>query len=214
MTRQIMILALLAVAIVSSPVIAQKKLYKWTDADGNVHYSDNVPPEAIDKARDEFNVLGRVIDHVDRALTPEEFKLKQAQEEAARIEDLRVKEQLAADRKLMSIYASEADITRSKQQQTDVINRSIATAQSIADGQTRSLGKLMERAAQMEGQGIAVSEATQSSIKEIRRQIELQTGYLKRLEADKAASIEHFEQELIRFREVKKRWGLTPSAKR
>ena len=32
------------------------KLYRWTDAEGRVHYSDRVPPEAVDKAHDQLVV--------------------------------------------------------------------------------------------------------------------------------------------------------------
>jgi len=201
------ILLMLMMSLSWTPAIAQK-MYKWVDEDGNVHYSDSVPPADVDEARDEFNQHGRVIDHVDRALTPEELKLKSEADEATRLEQERKDQQLAEDRKLLTIYAAEVDITRTRDQQVGVIERSIEAGEAILSGQTRSLANLMERAAQMEGQGNPVSPALETSIKEIRRQINMQKGYVSRLEQEKLNTIKHYDQELIRYRDVKKRWGL------
>ena len=196
-------------AALSAPATAQKKMYKWTDADGNVHYSDSVPPEDVDEPRDQFNRHGRIVDHVERALTPEELKLKQAADEAARAEELRKEQQLAEDRKLMTIYAAEIDIIRTRDQQAGVIDRSISAGQAIVNGQTKSLANLMDRAAQLESQGNSVSEALQSSINELQRQIDVQKGYVRRLEKEKSDTISRYDAELIRYRDVKQRWGLS-----
>jgi hypothetical protein len=207
MNMRLPFIAFLVLAVVSAPAVAQK-MYKWTDAEGNVHYSDSVPPEHIDEPRDEFNKHGRVVEHTERALTPEEIKAKEAAEEVARIEELRKEQQLADDRKLLTVYAAEGDIIRTRDQQASVIERSIVAGQAIVTGQTKSLAGLMERAAQLEGQGQVVSEALQTSIKEMQRQINVQKGYVRRMEQEKADTIKRFDAELERYRDVKKRWGL------
>jgi hypothetical protein len=208
MRMRISIILFLIMAVLSNPATAQKKMYKWTDAEGNVHYSDSVPPEDVDEARDEFNKHGRIVESTGRALTQEELQLKQAADEAARIEKVRQEEQLAADRKLMTIYAAEIDIARARDQQSGVIDRSIEAGQAIVNGQTKSLGNLMDRAAQMESQGLPISEALQSSIDEMQRQINVQKSYLNRLEQEKSDTIERYDAEVLRYRDVKKRWGL------
>jgi hypothetical protein len=43
-------LALLAIALLASPVLAQQ-VYSWKDAKGVTHYSDSPPPESATKAR-------------------------------------------------------------------------------------------------------------------------------------------------------------------
>ena len=36
-------------------------------------------------------------------------------------------------------------------------------------------------------------------------------GYVRRLEKEKADTIKRYDEELIRYRDVRKRWGLSPS---
>src|SRR5690606_7884572 len=77
-----------ALALALSGAAEAQKLYRWVDKDGKVHYSDHVPPEAVDQARDELNDQGLKVRSVERALTPEEIaerdaRLKREAEEAA-----------------------------------------------------------------------------------------------------------------------------------
>src|SRR5215472_2777081 len=61
-----------AVAMLASPGPARAALYKWVDEKGVVHYSDTLPPEAVDKARTELNKQGVEVKKTDKALTPEQ----------------------------------------------------------------------------------------------------------------------------------------------
>src|SRR4249919_1034157 len=83
MLRSRLSLAVVVVALASASLSAQdvkKKLYRWVDKQGKVHYDDALPAEAVDQARQEFSAkTGTATGSVDRALTPEE----RAQQEAA-----------------------------------------------------------------------------------------------------------------------------------
>ena len=43
--------------------------YKWTDGEGNLHYSDALPPEAVKYGYEIVSPQGVVIKHVDRPKT-------------------------------------------------------------------------------------------------------------------------------------------------
>jgi hypothetical protein len=49
---------------------ARAALYKWVDEKGVVHYTDTLPPEAVDKARTELNNQGVPLKKMDKALSP------------------------------------------------------------------------------------------------------------------------------------------------
>jgi hypothetical protein len=51
---------------------ARAAMYKWVDEKGIVHYTDTLPPEAVDKARTELNKQGVTVKQTDKALTPEQ----------------------------------------------------------------------------------------------------------------------------------------------
>jgi Domain of unknown function (DUF4124) len=91
---------------------ASAQLYKWTDENGKVHYSDTVPPAANDRARREIRSDGIVTKQVDRAMTPEERRqaaLKSAEDEKGRIAK---EERERKDKALLVTYSNLADFDR------------------------------------------------------------------------------------------------------
>ena len=197
-------IALTLLACAASPALAQK-LYKWVDADGNVHYSDSVPPEDVDKPHEQFNEQGIVVDRVERAKTAEEIAAEEAARKAAEEEARRIERQRQEDAKLLAIYSSEADITRARDQQVDAIERAVDAARAFVNGQSKSLAVLMERAASAQDRGQEISEALASSIDSAQSQIREQEDFIAEKEAEKQAAIKYFEGMLARFREIKAR---------
>jgi hypothetical protein len=203
--RQLTIFALAtALVLAAAPSMAQK-LYKWVDKDGNVHYSDQVPPDEVDKAREELNSQGVVVDSLDRAPTAEELaeqKRKQLEMDAERerLEKIRMD-----DEKLMRMYPSEVEIVRTKEQQLDAVNRSVVAAQAYINAQSKSLAALLERAAQMESQGKAVTGALKSSIEDVKRLIADQEEFVLGRQQEMAKIVEKSEVLLKRYREIKGR---------
>ena len=58
--------------------------YKWVDDQGVVHYTDKLPPEAVNKGSVELNKQGVPIKKIEPALTPEQRRARDAEEERAR----------------------------------------------------------------------------------------------------------------------------------
>jgi hypothetical protein len=52
------------------------KLYKWVDENGNISFSDKLPPKDSRREREELNKEGRTIAVKDAALTPEQLEQK------------------------------------------------------------------------------------------------------------------------------------------
>lgn len=201
--------ATLVLAMASSGVEAQK-LYRWVDKDGKVHYSDHVPPEAVDQARDTLNDQGRPVDHVERAMTEEEraafeADLARQAEEAARAE-----EQAKQDRILLTSYEDEAALERSFQERFDLLEQTLATTRLGIEGQEASLADLLEHAAGIEREGKKVPAGIATSIDTAERQVREQRVYLQRREAERAALQEEYERVLARYREVIARGGVDP----
>src|SRR5690349_11325983 len=51
---------------------ARGATYKWVDEKGLVHYSDKMPPDAVNGAHIELDKQGRQVKKVEQALTAEE----------------------------------------------------------------------------------------------------------------------------------------------
>ena len=73
--------ALLVAPLAAQPrAEAEKKLYRWVDATGKVHYTDALPPEVVNQAREELSArTGLVRAEIGRALTEEERRALEAE---------------------------------------------------------------------------------------------------------------------------------------
>lgn len=201
--------AALALATATAPALAQsgsgQKLYRWVDEHGNVHFSDQLPPEAAGKARDEFNERGLRVRQVERARTPEEIAAAEAERAAAEAERQRIAEQRRQDEALLASFADEDDIRRIHEQQLDLLEQTIgATRISLASRQ-RNLEELLERAAELERAGRPISEAMTASIEVLRRDIAEQQAYIERKQAEKASVQQTQDEQIERYRAARAR---------
>jgi len=184
---------------------AAQKLYKWVDEDGNVHYSDQVPPDQVDKAREELNEQGVVVDRTARAPTAEELAEQARLASEADAERRRLERLHREDQKLLMMYPSVEDIIRIKEEQVDAINRSITAAEAYKEGQAKSLADLLERAGQMESNGKAVSEALTSQIKSLQSQIAEQEHFIAGRIEERERIVVEYGDLIERYREVRSR---------
>jgi chromosome segregation ATPase len=197
----IRLLLLLSLIIFQGNVWA--KLYKWVDEDGKVHYSDKVPPEYNDQARQELNKTGVIKDSVERALTPEEKKQKaeelaRQQREAERLEALKKKQQ-AERNKLLKSYSNADQITRLKRERIDALERNIELAEENLVIQKRNLNDLLKRAADKERSGGVVSDAFTAQIEKSREQIENQQLFIVDKNEEIKATEEKYNDELAKY---------------
>ena len=195
----ILLPVLLAVAM---PATAQK-LYRWTDKDGNVHYTDQLPPEAARDQREELNKQGMTVSRTERALTPEE-QAARAAEQAKLAEQQRIDEERAKmDAVLVGSYPAEADLQRSYRERFDLIEQSLESARVSIRSQEKSLADMLAHAADLERNGKPVNQTVIDSITHTRAQVAEQRGYLARRESEGAALRAEFETLVKRYRELK-----------
>jgi hypothetical protein len=175
------------------------KMYKWTDKDGNVHYSDQIPPEAKEYAREKINDQGVSVERTDRAMTPEELAAIEA-EEKAKAEAAKVaEERRKADEALLNSYASEEDLTRAFNQRMDLLAQTIEARRIEINARESSLSTLVGQAADMERSGKVVSDALKGMISGERVEIERQKQFLLRKEAEKDIARSEYERDVAKY---------------
>ncbi|WP_263458717.1 DUF4124 domain-containing protein [Bathymodiolus japonicus methanotrophic gill symbiont] len=64
------------VCLIPLPSAAHAKMYRWVDKQGNVYYSDQVPPSQSKLERKVLSDTGRVIETIRAAKTQEEIDLE------------------------------------------------------------------------------------------------------------------------------------------
>jgi hypothetical protein len=102
--------------------------YKWVDDKGVVHYTDHMPPEAINKGSAQLNKQGVTV-----------------KQEEARQKELAKQQEAAAkrDRALLSSYTSEAEIDLAR-------SRSLRTIESVVQSSKAYTEQLVRRKADLE----------------------------------------------------------------
>jgi uncharacterized protein YoxC len=133
------VFALMSVAGTS----ASAQLYKWTDANGKVHYSDSVPPEANDAARKEIRPDGTVRKNIDRAPTAEERRMAAEKAEYEKKARAVTDERERKDKALLATYANLGDFDR-------VRDRALAAMDSEVEAFTKQAASATARRAELQ----------------------------------------------------------------
>ena len=115
------------------------RVYKWTDAQGIVHYGDSVPPQYSQDSRDVLNGEGVKIAHVAGRQSLAQLNADQqlAQQAAQRAQH---------DKFLLTTYASTNEIEQLRDERLDQIGGQIKASASYIDSLTLRLAALEERA--------------------------------------------------------------------
>lgn len=129
----------------------QAATYKWTDEKGVVHYTDKIPPEALNKGNVELNKQGVTVKRNDPALTPEQRRAREVEEERARqfAKEREVIER--RDRALLSTYTMESEIDLAR-------NRALATLDAQIQSANGYSALLNKRKAELDARKAALGD--------------------------------------------------------
>jgi uncharacterized protein DUF4124 len=164
-----------AAALFAANGPAGAAMYKWVDEKGVVHYTDTLPPEAVDKASTELNKQGIPIKKTDKALTPEQRRAieqdAQKQKQVARQQE----DVARRDRALLSSYTSEAEIDLARNRSLQTINNVVQSTLAYSEQLTKRKGEVEAKKEEMKGKPIvAVLDRELESIDaELARQADL-----------------------------------------
>jgi hypothetical protein len=177
--------------------------YKWTDGDGNLHYSDALPPEAVKYGYEIVSPQGVIIKHVDRPKTADERATAKAELAKAQAAKDAAETRAHTDQQLIAAYPSEDDLKRAQHQQQDMLEQNLNSARTSLQSQERSLAELLGHAAELDSSGKAVPPALAKRIADSRKQVEDQRSYIARKETERDQTIAKFGDDLAHYRELK-----------
>mgnify|MGYP000894094321 CR=1 FL=1 len=125
--------------------------YKWVDDQGVVHYTDKIPPEALNKGNVVLDKNGVPIRRTDPPLSAEQRRAKA--DEDARQQQLAKDRELVErrDRALLATYTVESEIDLAR-------NRALSTIDAQVQSSTAYAGNLSKRKAELEGKKAALGD--------------------------------------------------------
>ena len=184
------------------------KLYKWVDENGEVRYSDRLPPQQSGKKHQQLNSQGVVMSTQEKAKSPEELaaeaeakRKKEAEEaEAARLKAIQDQQ----DRVLLLTYTSVDEIEHAREDRIAVIDSVIRLIESSVEDTQEKLDRLNKSAERdYLSKNLEVPGGLAQKIEFLERKIENRNAQLEAKLSDKAKINDKYNADLQRFQELK-----------
>ncbi len=202
--RATCLFATLAVSVclaAGAQAAAAAGMYKWTDEKGAVHYSDQMPPDAVNKGAVMFDKKGRQVKKIEPAPTPDQIEAKKLeddkQKEITRQRDERTRKDLA----LLQSYTSENEIELARSRAISAVSNQIKSAEIYTGDLTRRQQDLEKQKAALGGKPMPAALETEltSLNDEIARQ-----GRLLVQKKDELATVNaRYDVDKRRWQEIK-----------
>ncbi len=200
---RIQIVWLIAASCLISAEIASAELYRWVDEQGNVHYSDHVPPEQSKKRGHEvINKQGTTLNKVDREKTAEEVakeKLQRQAEETRLAEEAR---EAKRDYTLLQTFTTERDLLIARDEWLSIIDSNILiTEKRLEEFKEKRLGLAAKRKGYLT-EVKPVPGWVEEKLADINERIKHTSIFIDKKRRQRMAIQRSFDSDLARFREL------------
>jgi len=188
---------LTALLLIAGP--AQAAMYRWVDSNGQVHYSDTLPPNYQKSGAAELNKHGQIIKR-----TLSEAERSQAAEKKAEQDRLQheADEQARLDRALTSTYTTEAEIDLARDRALEHHRLAIKGAETRASAVNVNLKELRDRADRITKSGKALPRSLQAQLAQAEKEREELQRTVAQNEEAMVKVREKYDADKQRFREL------------
>jgi len=207
------VLAAVAVAVAGTFAIAApahardrpagKKLYCWNQNAARV-CSDTLPPEAVNQAREEFNVnSGMRSAEVQRAMNSDERAAAAASEQQRLAELAAEQMRKRTDQAMLMSYQSEDELRRVFDERIAIVDNDIHTARFNVTSLREGLASLLRSAGDRELAGQSVADKLAGDIQQRHRELMAQLRLQISFEQQRMALDREITDILQRYRAMK-----------
>ena len=192
--------AIVTLAVSFHCIGADSKLYRWIDDNGNVYYSDKVPPQHAKLKREQLNKQAITVDVTEREKTQAQLQREEELSKLRAAQQQLLEEHKAKDRSLLRTFRSEKEID-------DTLHSKLTTIEILSTVTLANIARLEKRlrgvekiAAERERNGQAVPDYLIKEIAGLRNQIDTNQQKIRNLETQKLGLKDKFAADLDRFR--------------
>ncbi|MDX8128218.1 DUF4124 domain-containing protein [Methylomonas sp. OY6] len=190
--------ALALLCALGQPAYA-KKMYRWVDENGNVYFSDQVPPDQVKHKRETLSEKARVLDVLEKAKTAEQIAQQKRLDALRKEQEKIIARQNANDKVLLSTFRNIDDMNKA------LINKmaSFDAGQKVIEGNIEriqlQLQQQQQQAANLERGGSKIPPKLLADIAASKQQIEAGKQELLRHQQDRQNSEKEFKADIARF---------------
>lgn len=183
-------------------------LYKWTDENGEVRYTDRMPQDASKRQHHTLNDQGIVIKTKEAAKSSEELDTFQKAEKERKqrlLAESKAKEaQRKKDQALLLTFSSEGELELAKNERIEVLDSIIQLIYKSMAGTRKKLLELEDLADQNYlSKGLEVPGGLAQNIEVLSRKNLIRDNQLRRKLTEKNRIESQFEVDLARYRALK-----------
>ena len=203
---RILVITALSLLLLSMAAQARdgQKLYRWVDAEGNVHYGDSIPAEYAELEKQVLNQHGVTVDTLFGKKTPEQLAEEQRQVELAR----ELEERKRADQALLATYMTIDEILMHRDRRIELFQAQTRVTELYLRNLQRRLDGLMADASKFQPysddpDAPMIARDLTDDIAATKDTIERHEGNLQRFKTDETSIVDRFEIDIMRFKRIK-----------
>ncbi len=189
----------------SAPV-SEARLYRWTDADGVVHFSDRVPPEAVRRERKVYDNEGEPVKVIPAAKSPEQLEAERREAARRAAEERRRREEAERrareQRILQEMYGSIADIEAIRDERLNLIDTAIGILEKRERKLVGRLREIKRKLAAQEKGGKAPSKALVQQFEVTTQALRDTRAELRERRRERIETEQRFARDLKRYTEL------------
>jgi hypothetical protein len=177
-------------------------LYKWADERGVIHYSDQLPPDAVNRASYELNRQGVTVHKTEQA-RPVVQRVPKNESEEQRMRQEERERMIAArrDRALVESYTNEGEIDLARSRAVATIDGQVQSAQAF-------IAQMSKRREELERQRVTyaprpVPGQIGREIETIDAELARQNDFIAARKKEAATVAARYDADKLRFRELR-----------
>lgn len=193
--------ALAAALLVAMAAPAAAATYKWVDEKGNVHYTDKLPADVINKGGTMLDKQARPVKKIDPAPSPEQVRAREAEEEQRRLTAKANEEIARRDRALVSSYTTEAEIDLAKSRALGTIDAQIDSSNAYTVQLGKRKEELLKRKASHTGKPLP--PALERELEGTESELDKTAALIEQKQKERQGVVARYEADRARWRELK-----------
>lgn len=198
--RAFILFSLLAVTSTTNAIA--RGFYSWVDEQGNIHYSDQVPPSHSQSGHNVIDSGGQVVDRVAPRKTDEQLRLEKEAAERATALRKQQREQQIRDTTLLSTFSSLEEMDRIRDQRLKTLSSLVRLGRKKIGKLTVKLEEAENRRDSLASKGKVVPFQLKENIQVLEDQIRHQEQRIAEHHKKSAEMKERFRRDRARFVEL------------
>ena len=182
----------------------EKRLYKWVDAEGQVHYGDSIPVEYSEFPKEVLNDHGVTVENLEGKKTEEQLAEEQRAKERRVAQEL----QQRADQALLATYLTVEEILMHRDRRVELFQAQSRVTELYLSNLARRLETLREEAANYkpyseDPDAPMIPQKLANQLKQTKETIDRHQRNLKKFQSDEQQIIARFAGDISRFKILK-----------